>query len=200
LSNPVLKKNIESHYEDLSLIEKIINKDVVALETIYNKYSKRLTNFINGFVSPYDDVQDILQITFISSLDSLNRYDGNCKFFTWLCAIARHKIGDYYRANQKPVDSLDNLGEGYQWLLIAGDENNPKELRSVVCAVLELMPEHYRDLLIEKYILGKTLKEIAASRTMTVKAAESLLTRARQYFKKLVKENNYFSGGYFHEE
>lgn len=205
--NPVLKKNIESHYEDLALIERILQKDQDALEKLYYKYNKRLTHFINAFVTTYDDVEDILQITFISALDSLARYNGSSLLFTWLCAIARHKVGDYYRANQKHVDSLDDVEISRQWQLMACAENKPveeclldMELRNAVYKVLGMMPEHYRDLLVEKYILGKPLREIVAGRTVTEKAAESLLTRARRYFMRLLEENDYFRGGFYHEE
>lgn len=203
----ILKLNIESHYEDLALIENILQKDEAALEKLYYKYSKRLNHFINSYVPSYDDGQDILQTTFISALDALSRYNGASRFFTWLCAIARNKIADHYRASRKPVESLEALALRNNWQIIAQDKSRSveewlldKELSKEVRTVIGIMSEHYRSLLVDKYLLGKPLKELAAARAISEKAAESLLTRARRYFKRLVEENDYFSGGTWYEK
>jgi len=61
------------------------------------KYRQRLIKFVSKKVGDYADVEEIVQDTLISALDSFSSYKGKSKVFTWLCGIARHEIGDFYR-------------------------------------------------------------------------------------------------------
>lgn len=202
----VHKIEIESHYEDLELVKKVMEKDEEALEKLYFKYSQRLSCFISCFVTAYEDAQDILQSTFISALSSLDAYQDKSQFFTWLCGIARHKVGDYFRMLRKHGhSSVELVGESRIGSMHRGSEYSPedwlidKEFSNQVRTVIGMLPEHYQRLLIEKYIHGKTLKELAADQVLTEKAVESQITRARKLFKRLVKENDYFAGSGLHE-
>jgi DNA-directed RNA polymerase specialized sigma24 family protein len=49
--------------------------------------------------------------------------------------------------------------------------------------VLDHLPRHYDQVLEWKYIAGLSVNEIAQRMSMTTKAAESLLSRAREAFR-----------------
>ncbi|MDA8335761.1 MAG: sigma-70 family RNA polymerase sigma factor [Peptococcaceae bacterium] len=197
----ISRNDIENYYEDIELVKRVISKDSEALEKLYFKYLKRLTCFVgnSSFISS-DDVQDVLQNTFMAVLDSLGEYQGRSQFFTWICGIARHKIVDYQRAKTRRIDSMNKwpVGEYSETIpsndLLVEESVLSQEMSLKIQSIIGMMPEHYQILLIEKYIHRKTLKELAAARAMTEKAVESLLTRAKKHFRYLVKQNEYFSG------
>jgi DNA-directed RNA polymerase specialized sigma24 family protein len=58
-----------------------------------------------------------------------------------------------------------------------------KELSQLVQVALDALPFHYSSALEWKYIEGLSVKEIASRLELGLKAAESLLTRARQAFR-----------------
>ena len=58
------------------------------------------------------------------------------------------------------------------------------ETREMVNATMSQLPSHYREALEAKYVEHHTVREIAARRATSDKAVESLLTRARQAFRK----------------
>lgn len=62
-----------------------------------------------------------------------------------------------------------------------------REVRQLVQAALDTLPEHYGDVLEWKYVEELSVAEIAARLEMGYKAAESLLTRARGAFREAVR-------------
>jgi len=69
----------------------------------------------------------------------------------------------------------------------ASDEPETRAMRDqahrLVEATLDALPGRYGDALEWKYVLGLTVQEIAERLGLGAKAAESLLTRARQAFR-----------------
>ncbi len=54
---------------------------------------------------------------------------------------------------------------------------------------LDALPEHHEDVLRAKYMEGLSVADIAAQWNETPKAIESLLSRAREAFRKLFQKN-----------
>ena len=58
-----------------------------------------------------------------------------------------------------------------------------EETRDLVNATMAQLPDHYRESLEEKYVEGRSQREMAERRQMTEKALESQLSRAREAFR-----------------
>src|SRR5207245_625068 len=80
-----------------------------------------------------------------------------------------------------PADALAALGE-------IATRDLPGELAAadatarLVAATLAEPPPHYRRALVEKYVRGRTLAEMARTQGQSFKAVESLVQRARGAF------------------
>lgn len=141
-----------------------------------------------------DAAEEVVQATLFAAISKLRTYRGEATLFTWLCAFCRYEIAAYYkRTNRQPITvelveqtpevmaALESLwvltGEGPEAALERG------ELARLVHVALDGLPQLYADALEWKYIDGFSVKEIAARLSLTPKAAESLLTRARVAFR-----------------
>ena len=154
---------------------------------IYFQHQNRLRNFIAQRVTDPQDVEEILQETFVAALESLDRFSGRSSFFTWLCAIAKHEIADFYRKKKIKTCLVSRL----PWLEdLASQALGPeqvllrKEFEAKVLATMRNLNEGYREVLRLKYYEGLSVKEIALQLNESVKAVESRLFRARQAFAK----------------
>jgi RNA polymerase sigma-70 factor (ECF subfamily) len=58
-----------------------------------------------------------------------------------------------------------------------------EETAEMVNMTMSQLPPHYREALEAKYVNGLSVRDIAASSSISEKAAESLLTRAREAFR-----------------
>ena len=152
------------------------------------KYRQRLTKFVRKRVDNFMDVEEIVQDTLISAMDSLPTFKGKSSQFTWLCAIARHEIGDFYR--RKKIKQI--VFSKCPWLKELVDEALGPELafqeletKTRILKTFKNISEGYAKILRLKYVEGRSMKEIARKLNLTVKAVESRLTRARLAFQKI---------------
>jgi RNA polymerase sigma factor (sigma-70 family) len=59
-----------------------------------------------------------------------------------------------------------------------------EETRDLVNATMAELPDHYREVLEQKYVQGKSQREMAERWQLSEKAIESQLTRARKAFRE----------------
>ena len=139
-----------------------------------------------------DLAEEVVQATLIQAMRKIATFRGEAAIFTWLCTFCRHEISAVYRKQRRSslviADDADAL-EAALSTLTADDADQPdagiqhEDLRARVRSALEALPKHYGRVLAWKYLEDLPVLEIAKRMEIGVKAAESLLTRARQAFR-----------------
>jgi RNA polymerase sigma-70 factor (ECF subfamily) len=120
-----------------------------------------------------DLADDVLQDTWLIAVRRVGHFDpAEAPFAAWLRGIAANVLRNRLRKT-RPVGRLDRD-------VAAADD---RDLRERVAAALAELPAHYEDVLRAKYVDRKSVAEIAAERSDTEKAVESMLTRARAAFR-----------------
>ena len=113
--------------------------------------------------------------------------------FPWLTGLARNEIRRVL-SRERSAAGLEGFWKKMDEQLLslyAMLESEPfgedllvrRETQEMVNATMAQLPPHYGTALEAKYIAGKSVREIAASLGTSLKAAESLLTRARNAFR-----------------
>jgi RNA polymerase sigma-70 factor (ECF subfamily) len=139
--------------------------------------------------------EEVVQETLLSAIRRLGRYDprrSGGSIFPWLTGLARNEIRRVL-AREKAVELARFWRRMDRRLLrlYAALESEPfgddllarAETREMVNATMAQLPPHYGRALEAKYVLGKSVREIAAGLDTSAKAVESLLTRARKAFR-----------------
>lgn len=151
----------------------------------YKAYEQPLLRFIRKKVSNEHDAQDLCQSTFLSCLESLPLFKENSSLWTWMCSIARHEVADYFRKKYaKRVLQLIPFVES----ILPEQLSDMHDVSSAVRVSLEKLTMRERELLLLKYIDGKSVKIIAKTLGMTFKSVESALYRARKAFEAVYAE------------
>lgn len=182
-SNRVSDSAGDERQEEHAYVARLQTGDVRAFERLFDAYVPRLYRFIWRTMGDSDtsDVEDVLQETLLAALRTLNRFRGECGLYTWLCAIARHKVQDHIRRQQRarnrispePLDDLSEMAGS-----VPSVEGRVGQQQALELA-LSALPEDYRAVLVGKYIEGFTVNELARVMARSEKSVESLLTRAR---------------------
>ena len=60
-------------------------------------YTNELVRFARSRVKDDATADDLVQLTFVSAWETLDRFEGNSSPRTWLYAILKHKLADHYR-------------------------------------------------------------------------------------------------------
>ncbi|MCL4791894.1 MAG: RNA polymerase sigma factor [Gammaproteobacteria bacterium] len=180
---------------DLATTRRILKGDQAAFRALFDEYFPRLYRF--ALVRLHGDAaeaEDIVQQTFCRAIERLDSYRGEAALYTWFCQIASNLIIDHYRRQQREhrrVVLIEDNPE-IQAILTAltdpGGERGEAELvrrdvARLVQATMDHLPGHYGDVLEWKYVDDLPVAEIAARLRLSVKAAESLLGRARTAFR-----------------
>ena len=185
----------ETYQEDRKLVGRLVKGDERAFDFFVDEYYPRLFRFAFPRVGRNTDAaQDIVQNTFTNVIRKIGNYRGEAALFTWLCTFCRYEIAAYWRQKGRrasevelvedapdaraTLETLGALAEG----TVARFERD--ELARIVWAVLDHLPVRYGNALQWKYIQGFSVREVASRLGASPKAAESLLTRARQAFRE----------------
>jgi RNA polymerase sigma-70 factor, ECF subfamily len=169
--------------------------DSTAIEVLFRAYFDRLYSLVfNQVGRDQATAEDIVQETFLSAIDSANRFRGLAKPYTWLCSIAHHKVIDYYRRQHKEakrkaedinIDAIEPVPDSsppFEFVLESEERRHGMEK-----ALLRLPPD-YHQVLIYKYIEEMSVIEISRIMRRSAKSVEGLLTRSRRALQAIVSE------------
>ncbi len=142
--------------------------------------------------------EEVVQETLLRALRDLDHYDperaGN-NIFPWMPGMPRNE-NHRLLVREKAAVSLEVLWARMDKELLAVYarlESEPfgedllrrEETRDLVNATMSQLPPHYREALEGKYVNGRSVRDLALAWSISEKAAESQLTRARQAFRAI---------------
>lgn len=147
-----------------------------------------------------EDAQDAVQEAFLSGFRSLEKFDGRSQLTTWLHRITVNVCLMKLRSQRRrggPERSIDEFlpiftGDGHQtresfaWKPDARSGIEQAEVRDLVRARINELPEQYRVVLMLRDIEGLSTEETAAALDMTINAVKTRLHRARQALRALL--------------
>jgi RNA polymerase sigma-70 factor (ECF subfamily) len=183
-----------AYVEDRELVRRLLAGDERGFRLFFDDYFGRLFRFSLPRMR-FDETaaEDVVQETLTRAISKLHTYRGEASLFAWLCTFCRHEISRYYHVHGGGLSTveliedspevraaLDTLtGQASPW-----DQLTQQELARHVHVALDHLPAHYADCLEWKYSQDLPVKVIAERLGIGPKAAESLLTRARQAFRE----------------
>lgn len=86
--------------------------DVAAFDQLILKYRERVYAMIYNMTSNREDAADLTQDAFIKAFQSINRFQGQSSFFTWLYRIAINSALTHIRKNKlRSFFSFDKVHE-----------------------------------------------------------------------------------------
>ncbi len=164
--------------------------DESAFEEFCDGYIPLVYRFAQRRLGDRELTRDVVQETVCKAIGKLATFRGEAGLATWLCACCRNEIAAHYRRRGGAAEAVELTEE-----IVAtrafnpGDPDGPEEalLRrertNLVHVALDALPPRYSQALEWKYVDRLSVQEIADRLSVGPKAAESLLTRARQAFR-----------------
>lgn len=186
--------------EDRLLARRVLAGDAAALRRFFDESYGRLYRFaLSRLGGDEQAAEDIVQQTLSKALRKLSGYKAESQLYTWLCAICRNDIADWYRARGR-YDERIVLAEDLPGIRAAIDSfrapatDGPAqqfqhaEAARLIQVALDRLPVNYGNALEWKYVEGYTSKEIAERLDIGYEAAQSLLARAKRAFAEVYGE------------
>lgn len=138
-----------------------------------------------------EDAEDLVQDTLYKAVQYSNELYQD-KIFSWLFKVT---INNYYNlCKRKKILQVITLDENAVTALSSSellDKVSNAELQAGIQAVFRAMKDSYRNLLVLKYIMNLSYKEIGQLLGFDENKVKTYLARARNKFKKLWEEAGY---------
>jgi len=157
-------------------------------EQLFDRYFEEIYGYVAFRLAPdIDGAKDVTHEVFTAALASFLTLRQNDSAGAWLRGIARHKVADYFRARRAAPTSVGDAINQVQCYR-DGPLSPAQEAATQVSIVLRRLHRPDAELLEEKYLEGRSVREMAESRGTTEKAVESALSRAREAFRTAMSE------------
>jgi RNA polymerase sigma-70 factor (ECF subfamily) len=184
---------LTTNVDESALLRRLRQGDEGAFQEFFDAHFPRLYRFALTRVGDEDAAEEIVQVTLIQAIRGLATFRGEAALFTWLVTICRREIASWFerRGRRSTVSLEEDLPEVRARLEALADlEAGPdeathrQEVARLVRVALDFLPARYGDVLEWKYIDEHSVSDIAGRLGLSPKAAESMLTRARQAFRE----------------
>ena len=124
----------------------------------YMEYRARVLGYISSRVSSREDAEDICQDVFLKAFRAADRYEAEKSApGTWLYAITRNTVIDYYRRARPTEELPEELTDD----ALPEDGLMQEELLEELADALERLPDELTDIIVLRYYDGLPLTEIA---------------------------------------
>jgi RNA polymerase sigma-70 factor (ECF subfamily) len=175
----------ERIWRERGLHAAVLDGDERAWNTLYADAFDGLYAYVRWRCSGLHDLADeIVQETWLIAVCRIRTFvPENGSFLGWLRGIAANVIRNHLR-RRTPARGRVPVAVTVQ---AADDAMQRREEAEQVARALAALPEQYEAVLRAKYLEDQSVAEIAVERGESMKAVESLLTRARQAFRENYK-------------
>lgn len=168
--------------QEAKLILELRQGNPKAVARWFSLYNQRLLKVALQKVQHRTDAEELVQETFLNCMRQIALFRGNATLWTWMNAVLRHEISDFYRKKyaKQALKTLPLFEK-----LALEDIHASDDVSAKVASVLKKMKSEYSELLQQKYIDKRKVLEIAKKWGRSEKAIESDLFRARKEFEYL---------------
>ena len=175
---------------DWTVVQKVQAGDVAAFNQLILKYRERLFSVIYNMTGNREDAADLAQDAFIKAFQSINRFQGQSTFFTWLYRIAVNSTVTHLRKNRlRTFFSLEKITEedkAAEIIALLSDQSGAergafvKELQEKLNEALQKLSIKHRTVVTLFEIDGLSHAEIAEVMGCSIGTVRSRLHYAKQ--------------------
>jgi RNA polymerase sigma-70 factor (ECF subfamily) len=181
-----------------ALISRLRAGENAAFDELARSAGGRLLAVARRMLSNEEEARDAVQETFLNAFKSLDRFDGRAQLATWLHRICVNACLMRLRTRRRrPESAIGELlptfhDDGHQrnpagaWRPLSEGDIEAAELRAMVRAKVEELPESYREVLLLRDIEQLDTDETAELLGMSEANVKTRLHRARQALKALL--------------
>ena len=183
-------------HDDQQLIRSFQAGDESAFEELVRRYQRQVANIIYLTMGDRADIEDLSQEAFLRVYKSLNRFEFDSSFYSWLYRIVVNLCIDEFRRRKiRRTLSLDFFSEDRLEkeqksadLNTGLDEVLGNEKKNVVRQALDkLSPDHKTALILREYN-DLSYADIADVLKITPQAVKSRIFRARAELREFLKD------------
>ena len=190
--------------QDDALIRRAAQKDEQAFEQLMLLHQKAVYNICYRMAGNAEDALDLSQEVFLKLWRTLEQYQFDAAFSTWLYRMTQNACIDFLRRQKR---------QQHASLTVSDDEAAGKELsvpdpaplpedrvifnekQEAIRTAMNALPSDFREILELRVVRNLPYEQIAQIMGLPVGTVKSRLARARLQLKKRLEAGNFFEQG-----
>src|SRR5262249_47106979 len=193
---------------DGELIAALRRRDPTAAEDLVAAYGDRACRLATRITRNAHDAEEAVQDAFLSVIRKIDTFRGDATLGSWIYRIVANAAYQCCRGRRRRAAdvSLDNLLPGFDqhghyvapvvdWSTSLDDPARQTELRLVLSAAIDELPDDYRAVVVLRDVEGLLHREIAEILGLTVVNVKMRVHRARLFLRKRLEAHLTTAGG-----
>ncbi|MFL5730967.1 MAG: RNA polymerase sigma factor [Cytophagaceae bacterium] len=166
------------------LIEKILKGDKRLYEEIIRKYNQRLYRIARSFIKNEDEIEDVMQETYIKAYMNLKQFEGKSQFSTWLTRIlinqANLSLNKEKRVRTHIAVSAEDVPDINYSSEPTPDQNLMNdELKKYLEQSIDELPDGLRSVYMMREVEGLSVQETSDALSISIENVKTRLHRAK---------------------
>jgi len=173
---------------DAEIVERVRAGETALFEILMRRHNQRIYRVARAVIKDEADTEDVMQQAYINAFTHLSQFQDRSQFSTWLTRITVHEALAR-RRKRKPEETPEDVME-----TLTSPQPDPErqayaaELRRVLEAAVDSLPETYRLVFMLRDIEGLSTSETAAGLELGDEAVKTRLHRARAMVRSAITE------------
>jgi RNA polymerase sigma-70 factor, ECF subfamily len=174
----------EAPREIEAVIQRCLQGDELAWESIVQQYRRKVFNVAYKFVGRHEEAEDLTQDIFIKIFKSLGTFDRRANFQTWLISVSRNLCIDHYRSVRQERQAIDHQIDPNELSPVAHEPGPIAAIEQqdrvlLLRQALAALPESLRKAVLMRDIQELTYQEIADKLHLPEGTVKSRINRGR---------------------
>jgi RNA polymerase sigma-70 factor (ECF subfamily) len=152
--------------------------DADALRFLYLRYADNVYGYVCSIVRDEHEAEDVTQQIFAKLLTTIDRYEPRqVPFSAWILRVAHNAAIDHLRARRPvPLEEVRPLH--------VADDTTGRERFADLRLALAALPDEQRDVLVLRFLIGLTPREVAERIGRSEEAVHGLQHRGRRRLRR----------------
>ncbi|MCC5914481.1 MAG: sigma-70 family RNA polymerase sigma factor [Balneolaceae bacterium] len=186
-----------SSLEDDRLVSQAMDGDQAAFRQLMEKYQKPLYFHVIKMVKDKEQIEDLIQESFVKAFDNLSSYNTNYAFSTWLYRITTNHTIDYLRKKKLETMSISDpvkTRDGDMSIQLEDEQAETdrriirKQRSKIIHQAIEDLPDKYRVVIKMRHLEELSYDEIATELDLPLGTVKAHIFRAREMLYKALKD------------
>lgn len=200
----ITSKALSENDPDSIVIEQILNGNKNRFEIIMRRYNQRLFRISRSYINDEEEVEDILQASYVKAYENLHTFESRSMLSTWLTRIVinetlgrLNKKNKYRYIDPRDEEETNKLNSLPSLNLNPEEEASNNELKEALEKVIDNLPLKYRTVFVMREIEKMSISETSECLKLTEANVKVRLNRAKEMLREnlinVYKENEVFS-------
>ncbi|HLP71634.1 MAG TPA: RNA polymerase sigma-70 factor [Bacteroidales bacterium] len=175
--------------DESSLVRELSKGNILAFNSLFGKYSRRLYGFAYGYLKSDPDSEELVQEVFTIVWAKRAELRHELSFKSFLFTISFNIIRKHFRTKAHLSDYLQS-GLVEESDMQTSNLVSYNSLYQYIVSLINKLPEKRRMIFIKSRLEGLSIKEISEELQLSHKTVENQITEALSFIRKNLKKEN----------